>query len=70
MSQTAQKVPGRPGDKVVVHGHRVGEGERAGEILEALGEPGHEHYRVHWEDGHESVFYPASDARIVPKRKR
>jgi hypothetical protein len=34
--------------------------------MEVLGEPGHEHYRVRWEDGHESVFYPSSDASITP----
>ena len=54
----------RVGDVVVVEGHRVGEGRRIGEILEVLGEPGHEHYRVRWDDEHESVFYPSSDAII------
>ena len=52
------------GDVVVVEGHRVGQGRRIGEILEVLGSPGHEHYRVHWDDDHESVFYPSSDAII------
>jgi hypothetical protein len=52
------------GDLVVIEGHRVGEGRRVGEILEVLGDPGHEHYRVRWDDGHESVFYPSSDAII------
>ena len=60
----------RVGDMVVVEGHRVGEGRRVGEILEVLGEPGHEHYRVRWEDGHESVFYPSSDAIIKHARRR
>ena len=52
------------GDLVVVHGHRVGESSRTGEILEVLGTPEREHYRVRWEDGHESVFTPGSDAAI------
>ena len=52
------------GDIVVVHGHRLGESARTGEILEVLGAPEHEHYRVQWEDGHESVFTPGSDALI------
>ena len=55
---------GRPGDIVIVEGHRVGESRRLGEILETLGTPGHEHYRVRWEDGRETVFYPSSDATI------
>lgn len=54
----------RPGDWVVVHGHTVGEHERAGLILEVLGTPGHEHYRVRWDEEHESIFYPGSDAMI------
>jgi hypothetical protein len=49
---------------VIVEGHRVGESRRVGEILELLGEAGHEHYRVHWDDDHESVFYPSSDSTI------
>jgi hypothetical protein len=57
------------GDLVVVTGHRVGEPERTGEILEVLGEPGHCRYRVRWDDGHESIFYPGSDA-IVRHRAR
>jgi hypothetical protein len=59
----------RPGDLVVVEGHRVGEGRRIGEILEVLGTPGHVHYRVRWDDDHESVFYPSSDA-IIQHTKR
>jgi ribosomal protein L4 len=52
------------GDLVVVHGHRLGESSRTGEILEVLGAAEHEHYRVQWEDGHESVFTRGSDALI------
>ena len=37
---------------------------RSAEILEVLGEPGHEHFRVRWEDGHESIFFPGEDAVI------
>jgi hypothetical protein len=54
----------RVGDLVIVEGHRIGEARRIGEILEVLGEAGHEHYRVHWDDDHESVFYPSSDSTI------
>ena len=49
-------------------GHRVGEAGRTGEILEVIGESGQLHYRVRWEDGHESVFYPSSDAVVRPVR--
>jgi hypothetical protein len=60
----------RPGDLVIVHGHRVGEAERTGEILEVLGEPGHPHYRVRWEDEHVSFFYPSNDASMRHRVKR
>lgn len=53
-----------PGDLIVIAGHHVGEAERLGEIVEVIGDPGREHYRVRWEDGHESVFYPGSDAIV------
>jgi Ala-tRNA(Pro) deacylase len=52
------------GDLIVVGGHKVGEAQRTGEIREVLGEPAHPHYRVRWQDGHESVLYPSSDASI------
>lgn len=52
------------GDLIIVSGHRVGESERIAEILEVMGEPPHERYRVRWDDGRESVLYPGSDATI------
>ena len=67
MTKTADHPHVSPGDVLVIHGHRVGEKARKGEILEVLGEPGHEHYRVNWDDGRESVFYPSNDAVIEPR---
>jgi Domain of unknown function (DUF1918) len=52
------------GDLIVIAGHRVGESERIAEILEVLGELPNERYRVRWDDGHESVYFPGSDAAI------
>ena len=49
---------------IEIHAHSLGEKPRTGEILEVLGEPTHEHYRVRWDDGHESIFYPSSDTTI------
>jgi hypothetical protein len=54
----------KPGDWVVVHGHTVGEPERTGLVLEVLGAPGHERYRVRWDEEHESIFYPGPDATV------
>jgi hypothetical protein len=57
------------GDFVVVAAHRQGGSERLGEILELFGGAGQRHYRVRWDDGHESIFYPGSDAVIRPARR-
>lgn len=59
----------KPGDLVVVAGHHVGDRERIGEIVELLGDPVHQHYRVRWDDGRESIFYPSSDAVIRHKTR-
>jgi hypothetical protein len=54
----------RAGDVIDVVGHRVGEAHRLGEILEVIGAGDHEHYRVRWEDGRETIVYPAGDVVI------
>jgi hypothetical protein len=46
------------GDVVEVSARRVGGHGRTGEVLGVLGGKSHPHYRVRWEDGHESVLYP------------
>lgn len=69
--KTAQIV--RPGDVVAVAGRHVGDRGRTGEILEVLGDELHPHYRVRWEDGHESIYFPGEDAvlrRPSPKRTK
>jgi hypothetical protein len=55
------------GDIVVVDGHRVGDIKRTGEILDVMGDAGRRHYLVRWDDDHESIFYPGSDAIIRPR---
>ena len=53
------------GDVIVIGGHHVGDARSMGEILEIRGDSRHERYRIRWEDGHESIFYPADgDATI------
>lgn len=53
------------GDRIVIVGHRVGEHERDGEILQVKGDDGGPPYVVRWsDDGHEGLFFPGSDARI------
>ena len=68
--QLKSKVTAEPGDLVVVHGHSTGQPERTGVILEVLGASGHEHYRVRWDEEHESLFWLGSDATIRPGTHR
>ena len=70
MEKTVQGKPARVGDEIVITGHSVGDSPRTAEILEILGESGHERFRVRWEDGHESIFFPADDATIHRPKQR
>lgn len=38
---------------------------RRGQIVEVLGAPGHEHYRVRWDEEHESLHFPAQGTRVL-----
>lgn len=38
---------------------------RHGEVVEVIGQGEREHYRIRWQDGHESVYFPGPDARVV-----
>jgi Ala-tRNA(Pro) deacylase len=67
---TPERVKVEPHDVIEVAGRHVGDVPRTGEILEVIGGPGHMHYRVRWDDEHESVFYPAGDTRIRKSSRR
>jgi hypothetical protein len=64
MAKTVEGRPAEVGDVIEITGHTVGDAPRTAEILEVLGTPGHEHFRVRWEDGHESIYFPGGDAVI------
>jgi hypothetical protein len=54
------------GDEIIVDSIRLGEPAREGEVLAVLGEPGHEHYLVRWDDnGHETIFFPGSTSHAI-----
>ncbi len=59
----------RVGDHLEARGIH-GEPARCGQIVEILGEPGHEHYKVRWDERHESIVYPADGVEIRPKKSR
>jgi hypothetical protein len=56
----------RVGDRIETRGLH-GRASRRGVIVELLGGAGHEHYRVRWDDQHESIVYPA-DGVIITAR--
>jgi hypothetical protein len=62
-------VKAHPGDHLTIKGHRVGEAERTGEILEVHDEGGETRYLVRWADGHEAWLYPGPDAFVEPKKR-
>jgi hypothetical protein len=55
----------KAGDRLVIHGHRVGEPDRDAEILEVRHEDGSPPYVVRWSDtGNEALFFPGPDASV------
>jgi len=54
-----------PGDRIETRGVH-GQAPRRGEIIEVLGREGHEHYRVRWDEQHESIVYPADGVIVTP----
>jgi hypothetical protein len=54
----------RKGDWIEVN--TVGGGpSRRGQILEIVGSPGHERFRVRWDEQHESLHFPAQGTRVL-----
>lgn len=53
------------GDLLRIKGHRIGEPDRDAEILEVHGADGEPPFLVRWEDGHQGLMFPESDAEVV-----
>ena len=56
----------RVGDQIEARGLH-GQPSRRGEIIELLGIAGHEHYRVRWDEQHESIVYPSDGVIVTPR---
>ena len=52
------------GDRITLESNRVGGGTRTGEVVEVISREAGEHYRIRWDDGHETVLFPSSDATV------
>ncbi len=57
------------GDRIVIQTECLGQSPREGTVQEVLGERTAEHYRVTWDDGHESVYFPGPDSRVIPGQR-
>jgi hypothetical protein len=54
------------GDQIFIETTTLDTPRRRGEVVEVLGQGEREHKRVRWQDGHESGYFPGSDARVLP----
>jgi Domain of unknown function (DUF1918) len=52
------------GDEVVIESATLDSARRRGEVIEVIGRGEREHYRVRWQDGHESTYFPGPDAHV------
>ena len=53
------------GDHIVIETATLDAARRHGEVVEVIGEADRRHYRIRWQDGHESVYFPGPDARVT-----
>jgi hypothetical protein len=53
------------GDRVVTEGVHIDSPRRLGRIVEVPHQAGEPPYRVRWEDGHESLWFPGPDSRVL-----
>lgn len=68
-SETSNVRQARVGDWIEARGV-PGHPSRRGEIVALLGGPGHVHFRVRWDEQHESILYPADGVIVLPRRRR
>jgi hypothetical protein len=69
--EDSRMTEGKAGDRLVVESEKVGHADRVGEILDVLTGAAGVHYRVRWDDGHESTFFPSGGSgRIIEATKK
>jgi len=64
MNPIHSRVDAHVGDWLEARGIH-GEPPRRGEIVEVIGEAGHERYRVRWDEQHESIVFPADGVSVI-----
>jgi hypothetical protein len=53
------------GDRIIIESNRVGASNRTGEIVEVVDDETGRHFRVRWDDGHDTVFFPSSGGATI-----
>jgi len=56
------------GDQIIVGTTTLDRPGRRGQVIEVLRLSAAEHYLVRWQDGHESIYFPGPDARVLELR--
>jgi len=64
VSDTVATTAGHVGDFVEVNG-LAGRPAKRGQIVEVLGAGSHVHFRVRWDEQHESLLYPTEGATVI-----
>ena len=64
MSDTVITTAARVGDWIEVKG-LPGRPTKRGQIVEVLGADQHVHFRVRWDEQHESLLYPTEGAAVI-----
>ena len=67
VAATGGEIEARVGDWLEAHGIHGGS-PRRGEVIEILGTAGHEHYRVLWDEEHESIVFPADGVTVIARK--
>jgi hypothetical protein len=57
------------GDRVVTESAHVDSPRRVGEVVEVPHPDGEPPYRVRWGDGHESLWVPGADSRVMSEHE-
>ncbi len=57
-------VQAQVGERLLIHGRKVGAADLVAEILEVKGKDGAPPYLVRYSDGHETVIYPGPDCVV------
>ena len=53
------------GDELIVRGHRMGQPDRVGEVIETRGLNNSSPFLVRWDDdGHTTLFFPGTDCVV------